>query len=207
MSKILTNQLAHTSGGAAVFTLPTSDGSANQFLKTNGSGTLSFASETGTSTRTTSSNTVLSSQANVDYTGFSSTLKRFDIHVSALSTSGANFGVRLGTGGTLKTSGHNVGAGYIRSSSNVTTSYDGGFLTYGLNDAGYSNNGYFTFTKVSATEDKWWCMANISEYGTGDHWFVIFGYVTLTGTLDIISVFAESGTFDAGNLRLVTYTD
>ena len=37
--------------------------------------------------------------------------------------------------------------------------------------------------------------------------FVIFGYVTLTGTLDIISVLAESGTFDAGNLRLVTYTD
>ena len=194
--------ITYDASGDPVAVGPGTDG---QVLTSTGAG--SPPAFEGTSTRTTSSNTVLSSQANVDYTGFSSTLKRFDIHVSALSTSGANFGVRLGTGGTLKTSGHNVGAGYIRSSSNVTTSYDGGFLTYGLNDAGYSNNGYFTFTKVSATEDKWWCMANISEYGTGDHWFVIFGYVTLTGTLDIISVFAESGTFDAGNLRLVTYTD
>ena len=191
--------------GISVGGLP--DGIVDTDMLANNAVTSAKSSGLGTSTRICSSNTTLSSQANVDYTGFSSTLKRFDIHISALSTSGANFGVRLGTGGTLKTSGHNVGSGYIRSSSNVTTSYDGGFLTYGLNDTAYSNNGYFTFTKVSATENKWWCRANISEYGTGDHWFVIFGYVTLTGTLDIISVLAESGNFDSGNLRLVTYSD
>tara|TARA_Y100000361_G_scaffold153529_1_gene175584 strand:+ start:979 stop:1599 length:621 start_codon:yes stop_codon:yes gene_type:complete len=206
MSKILTNQLAHTSGGAAVFTLPTSDGSANQFLQTNGSGTLSFASETGTSKRTTSSNSALDTNANVNYTGFSSSLKRFDLQFDGLSSSGANWGVRLGTGGTLKTSGHNVGSGYIRSSSNVTTSYDGGFWTYGMNETAYTNNGYFSFNKIGTT-DTWWCNANISEDGTKDHWFIIFGYVILSGTLDIISFLVESGTFDAGQVRLVTYTD
>tara|TARA_R100000008_G_scaffold58019_2_gene35952 strand:+ start:945 stop:1598 length:654 start_codon:yes stop_codon:yes gene_type:complete len=196
---------APTSSDVA-FKLPNADGSNGQYIKTDGSGNLAFASVTATSTRTCSSNTVLSSQANVDYTGFG-TLKRFDIHVSALSTTGANWGVRLGTGGSLKTSGYNAGSGYIRSSSNVTSSTTAGFYTHGMNEAAYSNNGYFTFTKVSGTEHKWWCMANISEYETQDHWFVIFGYVTLSGTLDIISVLTESGTFDSGNLRLVTYSD
>ncbi len=42
MSKIKTNQLAHTANGAATYTLPQTDGSAGQVLKTDGSGNLSW---------------------------------------------------------------------------------------------------------------------------------------------------------------------
>ena len=42
MSKLLTNQLAHTANNAAVYTLPQTDGSAGQVLQTNGSGVLSW---------------------------------------------------------------------------------------------------------------------------------------------------------------------
>ena len=42
MSRLVTNELAHTANGAAVYTLPQTDGSAGQFIKTDGSGNLSF---------------------------------------------------------------------------------------------------------------------------------------------------------------------
>ena len=45
MSTLKTNQLAHTSNGAAVYTLPATDGSAGQVLTTNGSGVLSWAND------------------------------------------------------------------------------------------------------------------------------------------------------------------
>ena len=45
MSKIKTNQLAHTANSAATFTLPQTDGSAGQVLKTDGSGNLSWVSQ------------------------------------------------------------------------------------------------------------------------------------------------------------------
>ena len=49
MSKIKTNQLAHTSNGAAVYTLPQTDGSAGQVLQTDGSGNLSWVTRATTS--------------------------------------------------------------------------------------------------------------------------------------------------------------
>ena len=47
MSRLVTNELAHTANGAAVYTLPQTDGSAGQFIKTDGSGNLSFAAAGG----------------------------------------------------------------------------------------------------------------------------------------------------------------
>ena len=47
MSRLVTNELAHTANGAAVYTLPQTDGSAGQFMKTDGSGNLSFAAAGG----------------------------------------------------------------------------------------------------------------------------------------------------------------
>ena len=59
----------------------------------------------GLSRRTISSSTTLTSQSSVDYTGFG-VITRFDIHFNAVScNTAADWGVRLGTGGSVDTSG------------------------------------------------------------------------------------------------------
>ena len=162
----------------------------------------------GLSRRTTHSAITLTNQSEVDWTGFG-TLRRFDIMCNAVSVDGnSDWGVQLSSGGSMKTSGYNAGAGYIRSSSNVTSSTTSGFFTNGLGAAAYSCNGRFQFFRVGhQTGQKWWCMADISEYQTEDHWFVIFGYVTMSGAIDVIRMKPESGAFDSGEFRLITYED
>ena len=82
----------------------------------------------GLSRRTTHSAITLTNQSEVDWTGFG-TLRRFDIMCNAVSVSGASdWGVQLSSGGSMKTSGYNAGAGYIRSSSNVTSATTSGFF-------------------------------------------------------------------------------
>ena len=166
------------------------------------------ATVSGLSRRTTHGAITLTNQTEVDWTGFG-TLRRFDIMCNAVSVSGSSeWGVQLSSGGSIKTSGYNAGSGYIRSSSNVTSATTSGFFSHGLSEAAYSNNGVFRFFRVGhQTGQKWWCMADISEYQTEDHWYVVFGYVTMSGAIDRIRMKPESGNFDSGNLRLVTYTD
>ena len=191
--------------GISVGGLP--DGIVDTDMLANNAVTVAKSSGLGTSTRTIGSSTTLSSQANVDYTGFG-TITRFDIHFNAVScNSAADWGVQLGTGGSADTSGYIVGSGFIRSSSNVAEANTGGFFTHGLASASYSNNGIFRCFRIDATQHKWYGRMDIEEYGTANHWFYVNGYRTLSGELDIIRVLPESGTFDAGNLRLVTYSD
>jgi len=160
------------------------------------------------SKRTIGSSVTLSSQSEVDFTGFGA-LTRFDIHINAVSTNGANeIGVRLGTGGSVDTSGYRAQSAYVRSSDNVGENQAAGFFTHGLADASYSTNGIFSFFRVGhPSGQKWYCLADLTEYNTTNHWFYVKGYRTLSGDLDIIRVLPENGAFDSGNLRLVTYTD
>jgi len=161
------------------------------------------------SKRTLGSSITLSSQSEVDFTGFGS-ITRFDIHFNAVSTNGSNeFGVRLGTGGSVDTSGYIVQSAYVRSSDNVGEGQAAGFFTHGLAGASYSSNGIFSFRRIGhpSPNQKWYCLGDIQEYNTSNHWFYVKGYRTLSGALDIIRVLPENGAFDSGNLRLVTYTD
>ena len=162
----------------------------------------------GLSRRTLSSSTTLSSQSSVDYTGFG-VITRFEIHLNAVScNSAAEFGVRLGTGGSVDTSGYLCQSAYVRSSDNVGEHQTSGFFAHGLAGASYSSNGVIRCWRVDGiTQHKWYLLADIYEYSSDNHWYYMKGYRTLSGELDIISVLPQSGTFDAGNLRLVTFTD
>ena len=161
----------------------------------------------GFGSRTISSSTTLSSQSEVDYTSFG-TLTRFEIHFNAVSlTAGAELGVRLGTGGSVDTSGYLCQSAYVRSDNNVGEHQTTAFWTHGLASASYSSNGIFRCWRLDATQHKWYMMGDIYEYGSDNHWYYVKGYRTLSGELDIIRITCESGSFDAGNLRLVTYTD
>ena len=162
----------------------------------------------GLSRRTLSSSTTLSSQSSVDYTGFG-VITRFEIHFNAVSCgSAAEIGVRLGTGGSVDTTGYLCQSAYVRSSDNVGEHQTSGFFSHGLASASYSSNGVIRCWRVDGiTQHKWYLLADIYEYSSDNHWYYMKGYRTLSGELDIISVLPQSGTFDAGNLRLVTFTD
>ena len=191
------------------FKLPNSDGSAGQFLKTDGSGNLSFGavSTSATSSRTTSSFTTLSNQAYVDYTGFG-TLKRFEIVFRSISTNGShNFGVQLGASWSVVTTGYKVTSGFLRSSDNVSQDETVGFQSHGLGSSGYFTSGIFRCYKVGGSQDRWYGEFSARENGTSSHWFFNFGFINVGGTLDIIRFYSEGGTFDGGELALVTYAD
>ena len=128
--------------------------------------------------------------------------------MNAVSCSaGAELGVRLGTGGSVDTSGYLCQSAYVRSSDNNGEHQSAGFYTHGLASASYSSNGVIRCWRVDATQHKWYLLADIYEYGSDNHWYYMKGYRTLSGELDIIRFTCESGVLDAGNLRLVTYTD
>ncbi len=192
--------------GISVGGLP--DGIVDTDMIANNAVTTAKSSGLGTSTRTVGSAITLSNQSSVDFTGFG-TIKRFDILINAVSVnSAADWGVRIGTGGSVDTSGYLVQSGFFRSNNNVAEANTGGFFSDGLASASYSSNGIFSFVNVGhQTGTKWYCKAFITEYATSNHTFYVAGYKTLTGALDIIKLLPESGTFDSGELRLVTYSD
>ena len=146
-------------------------------------------------------------KSHIDFTSFG-TLTRFEIHFNAVSQdSAAEFGVRLGTGGSVDTSGYLCQSAYVRSSDHSGEHQTSGFFTHGLASASYSSNGVVRCWRVDSTQHKWYLLADIYEYGSDNHWYYMKGYRTLSGELDIIRVLPESGNFDSGSLRLVTYTD
>ena len=149
----------------------------------------------------------MTSQSSVDYTGFG-VITRFEIHLNAVScNSAAEFGVRLGTGGSVDTSGYLCQSAYVRSSDHSGEAQTSGFFTHGLASASYSCNGVVRCWRVDSTQHKWYLLADIYEYGSDNHWYYMKGYRTLSGELDIIRFTCESGSLDSGSLRLVTYTD
>ena len=146
-------------------------------------------------------------KSHIDFTSFG-TLTRFEIHFNAVSQDSASeFGVRLGTGGSVDTSGYLCQSAYVRSSDHSAEAQTSGFFTHGLASASYSSNGVLRCWRVDNTQHKWYILADIYEYGSDNHWYYMKGYRTLSGELDIIRVLPQSGNFDGGNLRLVTYTD
>ena len=115
----------------------------------------------GFGSRTISSSTTLSNQSEVDYTGFG-VITRFEIHMNAVSCSaGAELGVRLGTGGSVDTSGYLCQSAYVRSSDNNGEHQSAGFYTHGLASASYSSNGVIRCWRVDATQHKWYLLADI----------------------------------------------
>ena len=168
--------------------------------------TTAKSSGLGTSTRTLGSTVTLSNQSTVDFTGFG-TITRAEVHVNALSCSdNTNWGIKIGTGGNPDSSGYLVTTGY-EGAAEGSDQNTGGFFTYGMNSAAYSNNGIFRFWRVASTENKWYCRTDLEEYNNPNFWWYVNGYRDLSGELDIIRVLPIAGTFDSGYLRLVTYAD
>lgn len=138
---------------------------------------------------------------NVDFTGIPSWVRWIQIAYYSLSTtSTGGVGIRVGTAGSPETTG------YLSSSSqsvngvapavvNVTT----GFNLDGINNAAAVRHGTAT---LMMTDTNVWAasgvggrsdIAAISSFG---------GRIVLTGSLDIVRIYANADTFDSGYVSI-----
>ena len=193
--------------GVSVGGLP--DGIVDTDMIANSAVTTAKSSGLGTSTRTLGSEITLSNQTTVDFTGFSSSLTRFDIQLNGLSCSNnTQWGIKIGTGSSPDNSGYVVCTGFLGDTDHGNrTNNAAGFYTNGIGTASYATTGIFRFFKVTSQSNKWHCKADFQVDNADNHYFFINGYKNLSGTLDIIQVLPIAGTFDSGYMRLVTYSD
>tara|TARA_B100001093_G_scaffold67189_1_gene57152 strand:- start:480 stop:1145 length:666 start_codon:yes stop_codon:yes gene_type:complete len=154
---------------------------------------------------TATSSTTLNSTS-FDYTGFSADTRMFDVVFRSVATASVDWGIRIGDSGGIETSSYVCRSGFDRSSSLVGESNTGGFFSHGLAGS-YTTSGFFRFISLTNAQHRWQCFARLTENGTADHVFTIDGYRHLDSALTSIRILPESGSFSAGEVHLITYTD
>lgn len=166
---------------------------------------ISGANLTNVSGYTATSSTTLNSTS-FDYTGFSADTRMFDVVFRSVQTASVDWGIRIGDSGGIETSTYVCRSGYLRSGDLAAESNTGGFFSHGLAGS-YTTSGFFRFISLTNAQHRWQCFARLTENGTADHVFMIDGYRHLDSALTSIRIMPESGSFSAGEVHLITYTD
>ena len=177
-------------------TYPTSDGTASQFLQTNGSGTLSWATPTDTTTNLTRGTAQsLSGSSEITFSSIPSGVRRITLLIEELSdTSGFRSRIRVGTGGTVETTGYLGVSNYNTVRLAVTTEWAIYFQSSGSHFTGrisIENIDGNTWVQTHVGGSRDW-----TSHNTGA------GRITLSGTLDTLSLSLDTGTFDNGTVNI-----
>lgn len=143
------------------------------------------------------------SGTSIDFTGIPSWVKRITVMVQGLSFAGATGQgrVQIGTGGVLTTTGYTSDSILVSGSNACSTgSYSGGLALFNGNLAADTLWGVTTITNLSG--NTWIatftsCRSDSGASRTGT------GFITLGGALDIVSVVATTGSFDAGTINIM----
>jgi len=141
------------------------------------------------------------SGTSVDFTGIPSWVKRITVMLNGVSLSGSSsLRFRLGTGGTVATSGY-LGTTSNPAGSPTTQTFTAGFDMYGGLTAPTAAYGAAVFTLIGS--NAWVGSVNIATSLAGFN--VIAGTVTLGGALDIVRITTINGTdtFDAGTINIM----
>jgi hypothetical protein len=149
----------------------------------------------------TSGTAVTASGTSVDFTGIPSTAKRITVMLNGISLSGSSsLRFRLGTGGTVATSGY-LGTAANPNGSPPTQSFTAGFDMYGGLTA--ANAGYGSIVFALLGSNAW--IANGAIGTSLPSLNSIAGSVTLGGALDIVRITTVNGTdtFDAGTINIL----
>lgn len=198
---------AQAIAGNTVLTLPTTNGT----LITTASGqTLTSPTITGAVMSSMASSVITSGTAqnttsgtSIDFTGIPSWVKRITVLFSGVSTSGtSSVIVRIGAGSILTT-------GYLSSSwqggsSDTGITYTNGFGIDAISASNYLRSGKLVLTNISG--NTWIGDGVIARLpGVNDAVWALAGNVTLSGTLDRVSVTTSNGTdlFDAGSINIL----
>lgn len=196
-------------GEALVLTLPQTIGSANQVLKNSGTaGTLEFGS--APTLTTTSADVSLSGTSGTTFTGIDANIKRVVMHWRDVShgTQGEEFAMRIGpSSGVITSSTYRSQDSFINGGSSHdvtgTTSGDRFRLAAWTNPANIMT-GCLTFDKIG--ENKYFMYGQLFTSFVPNHWINWCGWKNLSGPLERIQVYTNSGNnFDGGTVNITQY--
>lgn len=175
-------------------------GTSGQFLKTLGTGGNPSWGSVGLTLGTPVAST---SGSAVDFGSLPSGISQININLNAVSfTASISPAIRIGTGGTLKTTGYLGNYASISTTVNTTLSGTGtsGFTLSSNLAADYTISGTLTLNLVDVTNNIWVAEGIFASNIAGTNINVCSGHVTLAGALDIVRVYG--GTFDAGTINI-----
>jgi hypothetical protein len=144
---------------------------------------------------------VTASGSSVDFTGIPSWVKRITVAIAGLSFAAAGVArLRIGDSGGLVASGYTGGVTSLTTGANTFAGLSDGIAALATGAAGSILNGQYVLVNVSG--NIWQC--NGFHYRNTD---VVTnlnsGFITLTGTLDRLSIVATTSTFDAGTVNII----
>jgi hypothetical protein len=143
------------------------------------------------------------SGTSIDFTGIPSWVKRITVMVQGLSFAGASgqCRVQIGTGGVLTTTGYTSDSISVAAANTCNTaSYSNGLAIFNGNVAADTLWGVTTITNLSG--NTWIATFNSCRSDSGSSRSGT-GFIALGGVLDIVSVVATSGSFDAGTINIL----
>jgi hypothetical protein len=183
--------------------LPTANGGTGASLSPTTAGNTIFTTD-GTNWSSTQKivqgTAVSASGTSVTFTGIPSWAKRITVMFNGVSTSGtSNTLVRIGSG-SIQSSGYLSGLGYVTTTSSGMLNNATGFIVHGAN-AAEVQSGMFIITSLGSNV---WVGSGSFKFSTLVAGFC-GGDVTLSGTLDRVSITTVNGTdtFDAGSVNIL----
>ena len=143
------------------------------------------------------------SGTSINFTDIPSWVKRITVMVQGLSFAGASGAARvqIGTGGVLTTTGYTSDCLLVTGSNACnTSSFINGLAILNGNVAADTLWGVTTITNLSG--NTWIATFNSCRSDSGSSRSGT-GFIALGGVLDIVSVVATSGSFDAGTINIM----
>jgi hypothetical protein len=150
-----------------------------------------------------SGTSVSASGTAVDFTGIPATAKQITVLVNGVSTNGSsNLQVQIGSGSPT-TSGYSGYSVRFAAASNSYSALSGGFLLENANTATSAQTGQLVISLLSG--NLWVCSGIVGSVAGANEGAVLFGSVTLAGTLDRVRLTTVNGTdtFDAGSINII----
>jgi len=136
----------------------------------------------------------------VNFTAIPSWVNRITVQIAGLSYAAAGAGVmQIGTGGSLTTTGYTTTVSTLTASINVTT-ITNGFCNFSTGAAASSIVASYVLTNMGS--NLWLSTGSGSRNGDSSLIYS-WGYITLSGALDNLSLVATSSTFDAGTINIL----
>lgn len=139
--------------------------------------------------------------SNIDFTNIPSWVKRITVQITGLSFAAAGAGVIQIGSGLLTTTGYTGFAqGLSAGPTANTTSVTNGFGTFATSAAATTIIGSYVLTNVTGNQ---WLATGQTIRGADSVANWGYGFITLSGTLDRLSLVATTSTFDAGTINIL----
>ena len=145
------------------------------------------------------------SGTSVDFTGIPSWVKRITVTLNGVSpaATGGVMYVRIGNGTVAATGYFGVNAGISGSTASTGAHTTGIWVGTAGNAATSLMYGTLILTLHNASTNTWSGIFTGSRDDTADVYHSSHGSISLSGTLDVLSVVITSSTFDAGTVNIM----